>query len=235
MSPSEVHEGFSNLVCVVIDVLRASTTMTTLLRKGCPRVYTTETAEEARALAREHDLFLVGERGGLPIEGFHYSNSPTGLRDFAPKGRGAVLTTSNGTKAVELVSKAPAVLVGCFLNAQAACTQAVELAKTLESGIGFVCAGVKGRFVLDDAVCAGRLVKSLLTLVDKAALTDGALAALRLNERYPQPLKAFEESLSGRHLIDIGYGQDLAVCSQVDATDVVPLLTNTRPCSFTRA
>ncbi|HHY16481.1 MAG TPA: 2-phosphosulfolactate phosphatase, partial [Firmicutes bacterium] len=161
LTPSDVHKSLLDSICIVVDVLRASSTIVTLLAKGCPYVYTVETISDAKSLAQSQGLFLVGERNGIPIEGFDFGNSPFELEEFAPEGKNAILTTTNGTKAVELVASAPAVLIGCFLNASAICRKALELAGKYSTGIGIVCAGRKGGFVLDDAFCAGYLVENL--------------------------------------------------------------------------
>ena len=98
---------------------------------------------------RSKGLLLGGERNGLTVKGFDFGNSPFELQRFTPDGRNAILTTTNGTKAVESVASAPAVLIGSFLNAKACCQTALKLAGKHHTDIGIICAGEKGGFVLD--------------------------------------------------------------------------------------
>lgn len=92
---------------------------------------------------------------------------PSEVEGFPPGDRAAVLTTTNGTRTVAAVASAPAVLIGCFLNAHACCQSALELSRRYSTDIGIVCAGEKGKFVLDDAFCAGYLVETLRLLAEK--------------------------------------------------------------------
>ncbi|MGB4504401.1 MAG: 2-phosphosulfolactate phosphatase [Syntrophaceticus sp.] len=236
LAPSDIHSSLLSKICIVVDVLRASSTIVTLLAKGCRKVYTVETICDARSLAQSQGLLLGGERNGLTVKGFDFGNSPFELEKFTPHGRNAVLTTTNGTKAVETVATAPAVLIGSFLNARACCQKALELANKHSTDIGIICAGEKGRFVLDDAYCAGYLVETLhLTITNnetKIRLSDAARAAQKLYQSYPDILSAFNESSSGQCLREIKCTEDLASCSRINTTEVVPLLIESSPCFF---
>jgi 2-phosphosulfolactate phosphatase len=236
LAPSDVHSSLLSKICIVVDVLRASSTIATLLAKGCRKVYTVETISEAKSLAQSKGLLLGGERNGLTVKGFDFGNSPFELEGFAPNGRNAVLTTTNGTKAVAMVASAPAVLIGSFLNARACCQTALELANKHSTDIGIICAGEKGRFVLDDAYCTGYLVETLhLTAINNdidVGLSDAARAAQKLYQSYPDILSAFQESSSGQCLREINCTEDLASCSKIDTTEVVPLLIERSPCLF---
>lgn len=236
LSPPDVHSSLLENICIVVDVLRASSTIVTLLAKGCRKVYTVETISEAQSLAQSKGLLLGGERNGLTVEGFDFGNSPFELEGFTPNGRNAVLTTTNGTKAVATVASAPAVLIGSFLNAMTCCQKALELASKHSTNIGIICAGEKGRFVLDDAYCAGYLVETLhLTATNNDTdirLSDAAQAAQKLYESYPDIFSAFQESSSGQCLREINCTEDLASCSKVNTTEVVPILIERSPCLF---
>lgn len=237
LAPSEVQHAWGELVCIVVDVLRASSTIVTLLDKGCRSVYTVRSVAEARALAREKGWLIGGERNGLTLRGFNFGNSPFELQEVNLRGKKAVLTTTNGTKVIKKVAFSRAVLVGCFLNASACCGSALELAREHGTGIGIVCAGEKGRFVLDDACCAGYLVKTLLRVGKEIglnlAVSDAARAAHRLFESYPDIRSCFMESGSGRRLVEIEREEDIASCSRIDVSDAVPVLINSNPCEFT--
>ncbi len=236
LTPADVQAADLNNICIVVDVLRASSTIVTLLSKGCKGVYTVETISDARFLAQSKGLLLVGERNGIKIDGFDYGNSPSELEGFVPDGRDAVLTTTNGTKAVQRVFAAPEVLVGCFLNAKACCVRALELAAEHDTDINIVCAGEKGRFVLDDAFCAGYLAAVLKEMAEikgiKVKLSDAAQAAGKLYQSYPDVLGGFLDSYSGQRLIKINSAEDLTACSKINLTEVVPVLYEKSPCLF---
>jgi 2-phosphosulfolactate phosphatase len=236
LTPADVQSADLNNICIVVDVLRASSTIVTLLSKGCRRVYTVETISDACSLAQSKGLLLVGERNGIKVDGFDYGNSPFELEGFEPDGREAVLTTTNGTKAVQKVSAAPEVLIGCFLNAKACCMMALELSHRHDTGINIICAGEKGRFVLDDAFCTGYLVAVLAEMADfngtKVKLSDAAQAAGKLYRSYPDIRSGFLDSYSGQRLMEINSAEDLTACGKIDITEVVPVLYEKSPCLF---
>jgi len=222
-------------VYIVVDVLRATSTIVALLERGCPRVYPVAGIEDARRLARDGGFLLAGERDGLPLPDFDLGNSPSqvGNMDFA--GKSVVITTTNGTRAIERVRGAGAVLAGAFLNATAACARALELSEKGAGAVTIVCAGEKGGFVLDDAVCSGLLVKRLSQIAGErgiaASLSDSACAAKRLYESYLDLTEAFKDSSSGKRLLEIGRGDDLVFSSRVDVYRIVPVLATCDPCT----
>lgn len=236
LTPADVQSANLNNICIVVDVLRASSTIVTLLSKGCKGVYTVETIDDARYLAQSKGLLLCGERNGIKIDGFDYGNSPSELEGFVPDGREAVLTTTNGTKAVQKVSAAPEVLIGCFLNARACCLRALELSCRHDTDLNIVCAGEKGRFVLDDAFCTGYLAEVLEEIAEcngiNVKLSDAAQAAGKLYRSYPDIVSGFRDSYSGQRLVEINSAEDIITCSKIDITEVVPVLSEKSPCLF---
>jgi 2-phosphosulfolactate phosphatase len=225
--PAEART-WSPTVCIVIDELRASSTITTLLDLGCSRLYVTAGLQDARRLAREHDGLLAGERHGSRPPGFDFDNSPAALSRADVRGRVVVLTTSNGTKVLGWLAAAPATLVGCLLNARACAEAAVSLAETMGLGVGVVCAGELGRFALDDAIAAGvlveRLTEALRSRGDMYRMTDAAVAAVQLRQSYPDLLTPLRESVSGRLVTKLGAGDDIPFCARVDVSTTVPVL-----------
>jgi 2-phosphosulfolactate phosphatase len=226
--PSEARV-WSRTICIVIDELRASSTITTLLDLGCSRLYVTAGLQSARRLAREHDGLLAGERHGYAPPGFDFDNSPAALaRVNAVRGRVVVLSTSNGTKVLEQVAGAPATLVGCLLNARACAEAAVSLAETMGARIGIVCAGTLGRFALDDGVTAGILVERLSEALRSrgadVSLTEAAVAAVQLRRSYPDLLAPLRDSVAGRLVTQLGAGDDVPFCARVDVSTTVPVL-----------
>ena len=225
--PAEAHT-WSDTVCIVIDELRASSTITTILDQGCSRLYVTAGLERARHLAREHNGLLAGERHGYAPAGFDFDNSPVAIARGNVQGRVVVLSTSNGTKVLGWVASAPATLVGCLLNARACAEAAVDLAERIGARVGVVCAGTLGRFALDDGVAAGVLVERLSEALRSrgadASLTEAAIAAVRLRGSYPDLLTPLRESVAGRLVTEVGAGDDVPFCAQLDVSTTVPVL-----------
>jgi 2-phosphosulfolactate phosphatase len=225
-------------VCIVVDQLRASCTLTTLLDLGCPSVRVTRSLAEARALGRATGALLAGERRGLVPPGFDANNSPVELSGLDVGGRPVVLCTSNGTRVLSLLRHMPATLVGCLLNAGACAEAAVELATARGIGVGVVCAGTVGRFALDDAVAAGEIVRRVTALAGgrgvACELSDAAIAAVRLRSAYADPTDALEESTAGRLVHAIGAGEDVAFCARIDVSRAVPVLRSGPPMTIER-
>src|SRR5207248_2499371 len=153
-------------------------------------LYVAETVDAARALAASlpTPALLCGELGGLPPSGFDYGNSPTEMAGLALEGRPVVLATSNGTRALAALALAPAVLVGCFLNAAAVAQRGLALARALDADLTLVCSGDASgsQFSLEDALAAGYLVDRVRLQTGEGAtvLDDGARAAWRLWQSY---------------------------------------------------
>ena len=225
--PSEAR-AWSHTVCIVIDELRASSTITTILDQGCSRLYVTAGLQRARRLAREYDGLLAGERHGCAPPGFDFDNSPVAIARGNVQGRVVVLSTSNGTKVLGWVAGAPATLVGCLLNARACAEAAVSLAERMRTRVGIVCAGTLGRFALDDAVAAGvlveRLIEALRSHGTDASLTEASIAAVRLRGSYPDLETPLRESVAGRLVAELGAGDDVPFCAQLDVSTTVPIL-----------
>lgn len=225
--PSEAG-AWSHTVCIVIDELRASSTITTILDGGCSRLYVTAGLQTARRLAREHGGLLAGERHGSRPPGFDFDNSPAAISRADVRGRVVVLSTSNGTRVLSGLTDAPATLVGCLLNARACAWAAVDLAISMSARVGVVCAGTLGRFALDDAVAAGVLVGRAVEAIEarggEAHLTEAAAAAARLRGSYPDLQTPLQNSVAGRLLASLGVHDDVPYCLQLDVTETVPIL-----------
>src|SRR5262249_4493644 len=143
-------------LAVVIDVLRATTTIVHALSAGCKSVRPCAESEEARALAgglKAGSVLLGGERGGEPIPGFDLGNSPRAYTPRRCRGTTLVFTTSNGTRALIRAAEAARVLVAAFVNYSAVCEQLRQEARPLH----IVCAGTEGSVSLEDTLLAGAL------------------------------------------------------------------------------
>jgi 2-phosphosulfolactate phosphatase len=200
---------------VVIDVIRATSTICQALAAGYERVFCAAEVEDARAL-RDGDgrVTLGGERLGVRIEGFDLGNSPAEYLE--PRSPILAMSTTNGTRAiVTAAERCDRVLVASLLNLAAV----VDAAREHGEDVALFCAGVKGAFALDDAYVAGRVAESL-----EWQRTDAAEAAVRLARSYATAEEAFRQSRSGRNLIDNGpeLEADIAYCARESVLDVVP-------------
>lgn len=222
--PQEVEaRSLDGITAIVIDVLRAGTTITCAVASGCDEVIPTTSVEEAVEISKAYargDCLLCGERKGEKIDGFDLGNSPMEYTEERVKGKKIIITTSNGTGAIRAVRTASNVIVGALWNLSAAC----ERAASFGEDILIVCAGEGRRFTLEDAVCAGMMAERLAAMGD-VAQSDGCLAVRRLYEGFRSNIEAaLSSSEHGRHLVQIGFGADIPVAAQVDRVDVVPVL-----------
>lgn len=214
----------SGRAVAVIDVIRATTTITMALHQGCAGVMPVRTLSEARAVVRKlgRDVLLAGERGAERAAGCELGNSPAEYGQERVKGKTIVLTTTNGTRTFQAAAGAQTLIACSFLNASAA---ARRLAAT-GLDILIVCAGRLGHFCLEDVVGSGILIDRMLSISDRPIeLSDAAAAAHRLFATYRGDLLGMLRGCQwGREIIQKGFGEDLEVCAQVDLTDIVPVM-----------
>ena len=198
---------------IVVDVLRATSTISQALAHGYRRVLCCEGIEEARELAAaEPGAKLAGERKTVKIEGFDFGNSPAEIRS-APPAETLVLTTTNGTKLLlAAAARCERVLVGSLLN-----LSAVAAAAHGAEEVVVMCAGVLGELTLDDAYCAGRIAEAI-----GGEHADSAVAAIRLSQSYDSALEGLSASRSARNLQRSGLEADIADCARESVLDVVP-------------
>lgn len=220
-------------VAVVVDVIRASTSLVTLVERGAGPIYIAAKVEAARRAAAEppppsspeHRPLLIGEQDGLPPEGFDYGNSPAVLATAPVAGRTVIFVTTNGAPALHSSAGAGSVLVGCLRNAAAVAESAWE--GTGNGGaITVVCAGRAGSgrsFGLDDLYAAGVIVERLRRL-GAITLLDGAEAAALVSAAEPDPLRLFRRTAAGRHVAGLGLEADVVFSAEVDRSQTVPKL-----------
>lgn len=217
----------SNAVCVVINVLRATTVIATLFKQHCPCVYVAASHETAREFAHANAYVLCGETGGYKVEGFDYGNSPVEFAGLDFTDRPVVLSTTNGTKATAAVAGARRVYLGAAINREAVAAAAWRKAQETDSDIVLVCSGTDDQFTLEDATVAGMYVEALVaqgTAWSVPALSDSAIAARRLWENEPNLLRGWMEGVHARTLGDRGFGEDIAYCASIDTLPFVPTL-----------
>lgn len=225
VAPADVH----GRVVVVIDVLRASTTIAAALHNGARAIVPLDGSEEVvmRAKSFERaDVRLAGERRMLPIPGFDLGNSPREFTREAIEGKTVLLTTTNGTHALSGIQGARDVVVGSYVNYSAVLAM-VRAAARGAADVTIVCAGTDRRFSLEDAACAGRFVKGVIKRLANVHMNDAASASLLIERKYGDAIqRVFADSAHGRALADAGFEADLAVCGELDAFPVIPIYSD---------
>jgi len=211
---------------VVVDVLRATTSIVVAFQHGCRSIRPVANVAEAQRVHRAApDAVLAGEEGGRRIRGFDLGNSPREFTREVVSGRNVILTTSNGTKTLRAVGGDRTVAIGAFLNRSAVGSWLV--ARGTNSLI--VCSGYEGVFSLEDAVCAGAIVDGATSVATGLVLGDGAQACRVLWERFGADLlRLLPETDWGQRILAMGLGPDIEVCARVDVTDVVPTMEGDR-------
>ena len=230
LTAAELTPGVLNgAVVAVIDVLRASTTITVALANGARAVVpfdgTDDLAERAKQFERS-DVRLAGERKMLPVPGFDLGNSPRGFTRQAVDGKTVLLTTTNGTHTLIAAQGARDTVVASYVNC-AVVTARLRAAVRGGTPVAIVCAGQDRHFALEDAACAGRYVRAVTRRFSDVALNDAAHACALIDRKYGDNLQAlFFDSAHGRALADAGFGDDLVACAEVDAHAVVPVYSD---------
>lgn len=224
-TPGGQHDLHDRVV-LVVDVLRASTSIAAALNNGARAIIPFEGVDEAitraRALERS-DVLLAGERKMAPIRGFQLGNSPKEFTADVVSGKTIVMTTTNGTAALAATVGASEVIVGCFANYSAVLAWLRAAARAGKS-ITIVCAGTNGRFALEDAICAGRYVRGIARRGIQAELGDAASVAAIIDRRVGGDLVAvLRASEHGRALIEAGHGDDVTYCGTMNTNPVVPV------------
>ncbi|HUE73005.1 MAG TPA: 2-phosphosulfolactate phosphatase [Pirellulaceae bacterium] len=249
--PSLVEpERIAGRTAVVIDVLRATTTIVHALASGAAEVRVCQEVDDARRFAADYPgAVLAGERGGLPIPGFQLGNSPLEFTPAAVGGKTVLFTTTNGTRAMARCQGARRVLLAAFVNFSAICRELSEelaspsqssplaprvdrQAGSLSHGVAIVCAGTDGEVTREDTLLAGAIVDDLaahsglkLSLNDQAEIAADAWRSCRADLGGHDPLgRALRHSRGGRNLIEIGLENDIAIAAEIDKFDLVPVL-----------
>jgi 2-phosphosulfolactate phosphatase len=209
---------------LVIDVLRATTSVVAACAAGCRSIIPVPDEAAARRVAGRFpggECLLAGERGGDPIPGFDLGNSPLEYTRDRVEGRVIVLTTTNGTGAMLAAAPAASVGVAALTNAAAAARWALEA----DADLTLLCAGEKGSFCLEDAVCAGFVVEALASSASNGQrLTDAAMAARRMAGVYAGRLERLvEDAAWARHLEKAGRAEDFTACLALSTVGQVPV------------
>jgi 2-phosphosulfolactate phosphatase len=221
VAPADV----SGRVVAVIDVLRASTTIAVALANGAKTVIPFESSEDVIIRSKsftKSEVKLAGERKMHTVPGFDLGNSPREFTREAVEGKTVLLSTTNGTAALMSINGARDTVVAAYVNF----SPVVALLRSALRGgtdVAILCAGHDRHFSLEDAVCAGKLARTVTKDLTGVTINDGAYAAGLLDARYEDPTRVFADSEHGRALAEAGFADDLVVAATIDAYPVVPI------------
>jgi 2-phosphosulfolactate phosphatase len=219
---------------VVVDVLRATTTITIALSNGAKEIIPAESVSTAARISKGlGNSLLCGERNGTVVEGFNLGNSPLEYSKEAVNDKSLIFSTTNGTVSISKSRLAKTCVLGSFINL----SNTVEHIKSLDGDIIIVCSGKLNNFCIEDAVCAGIILNKLMTEEDKTKyeLDDSAYACLKLGlklavrngiaseEKIYEMLK---KSGHGKYLISLGFEEDLKICAGLDTYFHLPVFNN---------
>lgn len=213
-----VYYRSKDCVVVVIDVFRATSAICTAFEHGVNSIIPVASIEDALEY-KQKGYLVAAERNGEVVEGFDMGNSPFSYMDASLKGRDIVLTTTNGTKAIERAKAADKILIGSFLNLSAV----VRALERENKNVILLCAGWKDRFNLEDTLFAGAVINKLKENPIFTGLADSSLAALSLFEQAKDDLNGFLKKSSHRNrLAKLDLEQDIEYCLRIDISDKVP-------------
>ena len=230
------EKGSSKDLSIMVDALRASTTITFALDKF-KEVYPVFTPEQAMEIAKEKDAVLAGERTGRTIEGFELGNSPGEMKEYCGGKDSLVLTTTNGTRALENM-ESEIILIGAFVNAKSCAKVACKLAT---EHIEIVMGGFNRTFAIEDFLAAGEIIywikeelekenKSDIDDVDyfkeETGITEYALSAILASRDKEKVEKNSIKSKSGRRLSYLGYEDDVKLCVKRNISENVGIYKN---------
>lgn len=219
---------------VVIDILRAGSTMTVALSNGAKEVIPAENVTKAAKINRgSSNSLLCGERGGRIVVGFNLGNSPLEFTEDKVKGKTLIFSTTNGTVSIVKSRLTKNCVIGCFLNI----SKVAGYILSYKQDFDFVCAGKLNNFSIEDFVFAGALIKEILKTKPadtEFVLSDPEIAALNLaelmvyknNELSSEKIyDMLKESEHGKFLISLGFEKDLELCSKADSYEYLPIFS----------
>ena len=213
-----VYKG-DDTVVVIIDVFRATSAICAAFENGVEKIIPVSSVEEARSYKEKG--FLVGaERNGIQIEGFDFGNSPFHYMGHQLKGKTIVLTTTNGTQAIEIAKDAYKVVIGSFLNMDVLCNFLIQENKN----ILLLCSGWKNKFNLEDAVFAGAVSDQISSVSEKFEMGDACLALKYLYQNAKEnPYKFLTHSSHKQRLSKLNLKEDIRYCLTPNQTKIIPI------------
>lgn len=222
LSPALFPAYFEHRDCtiVIIDVFRATSAICAAFESGVEGVIPVANLEAA--LQYKSEGYLVGaERNAEVVEGFDFGNSPLGFKDGKFKGETIVLTTTNGTKAIDIAKSASNVVIGSFANLAAIC----EYVEKVDKDVLLFCAGWKDRFNLEDTLFAGAVAEKITQNLRFQNISDSTIAAMNMYATAKDDMYGFLEDSSHRKRLNrLNMPEDVIYCLSLNKTDIVPVL-----------
>lgn len=221
-SPALFPVYFDNTDCIVIviDVFRATSAICAAFESGIESLIPVATLDEAKDY-KERGFLVGAERNAEVVEGFDFGNSPRGFRDGKFKGKSLVLTTTNGTKALEMAKPAQKVIVGAFTNFTAVC----NYIEKEDKDVLLLCAGWKDRFNLEDTLFAGAVAQKISQNLRFTDLSDSSIASINMYKAAKGDLYNFlGESSHRKRLSRLNMEEDIIYCLTLDQSNIVPVL-----------
>ena len=213
-----IYYSTDDCVVVIIDIFRATTAICTAFQNGVKQIIPVATIDEAKAYQAK-GMIAAAERNGEIVEGFDLGNSPFSYMNEEFKGKEVVLSTTNGTQAIEKAKVANTIIIGSFLNLDAVVRYLIKENKN----VMLLCAGWKNRYNLEDSLFAGAVVEQLKNNEVFTGLADSSIAAGHLYQAAEGHLNDFLKNSSHRkRLAKLNLEKDIEYCLQLNTMDLVP-------------
>lgn len=207
-------------IVVVIDILRATSAITTAFYNGVSKMIPIATIEEAQSY-KSNGFMVAAERNGEVLEGFDLGNSPFGYMNTKVKGKTIAITTTNGTQAIEVAKNASKIIIGSFLNLDVV----IEYLKKEKKDVLFLCAGWKNKFNLEDTLFAGAVAEALIYKNNFTSSCDSTIAAMELYKLAKHDLFGFLANSSHRNrLAKLDLERDIKYCLEPNQCPVLPVM-----------
>lgn len=207
-------------IVVVIDILRATSAITTAFFNGVSKMIPVASVEEA-ASYKKQGYMVAAERNGEILEGFDLGNSPFGYMNAKVKGKTIVITTTNGTQAIEASRQAKKIIIGSFLNQDCV----IDYLRKEKKDVLFVCAGWKNKFNMEDTLFSGAIAHDLIYKYDFTTSCDSTLSAMHLYSLAKHNLYGFLSNSSHRNrLAKLDLERDIKYCLTPNQCPVIPIM-----------
>lgn len=217
---------FTSKTTVVIDVLRASTTILAALTNKAREIIPVDSFEFAMKVsgsAFSGQTLLGGERNSKKVDGFLLGNSPLEYSEEIVKGKSIILYTSNGSKAIVKARYSKNLFICSFNNIESIANNLVRL----NDDFTILCAGANKQFSLEDAVCAGNLISLMKQKSSSLKFSDASKAAQVLYNKFKKDIEnMLRNSCHGKELIDLGFEEDISFASQINSCSTIPYFKN---------
>lgn len=216
------QEKTEGKICVVIDVLRATSVMITALHNGAEKIFPFKDIKIIQERCENlKNIIKCGERNALKIDGFDLGNSPLEFTKEKVFGKDIYMSTTNGTKAVENSLSAEKIIICSFLNIKSVSKKLLEYKKD----VVIVCAGTNGKFSLDDTLCAGLIIKEMQKHTE-IQMNDVLLAAVRISESHEDIKDILKGSTHYERLLSLGFEKDMEHIFSLNKYSIVPEYKN---------